>query len=72
MFFQLHQLEQAIDRLFSFLAFHPANLQAKADILLNRHAGKESVGLKDDAHAALARRQIGHVFAMKNDAAAVR
>src|SRR6267142_4743894 len=72
MLFQLHQLEQPVDRFFSFFARHPANLQSETDVLLDGHAGKQRVSLKDHADTTLARRQISYVFAMKNDPAAVR
>ena len=72
MLFQLHQLEQTIHSLFSFFAGLAADFQSVADILFHGHARKKRVSLKDHADAALASRQVGHVFAVENYAASIR
>src|SRR5207249_10104832 len=66
MLFQLHEFQQIVDNPFSFLTRSTTNLESITDILFNRHARKQSIGLEDYTHATLARRQIGHIFAMQN------
>src|SRR2546423_12644151 len=72
MLFETHQPDQAVNRLLDLFARAAAYAQAVADILFNRHARKQSVGLKDDADAALARRKLRHLFAVQDDAPRVR
>src|SRR5207249_9888609 len=52
--FQLYELEQVVDYFLSFFARPSPNPQSIADILLDGHARKQSVSLKDYAHATFA------------------
>src|SRR6266550_32979 len=72
MFFELDQRKKFIYLFFDFFPPPLSNLEPVANILLNGHLGKESVGLKDDSDSALAGRKLRHVFAMKHDFAGVR
>src|SRR5262245_39066585 len=64
-FLQLNQLDQPIDRLFSFLPPPAANFQTKPDVLFDRHAWKERIRLEDHADTTLTRGQVGYVLAVK-------
>src|SRR6267378_3698533 len=72
MFFKLDQRKKFIHLFFDLFAPPLSNLKSVANIFLNGHLGKESIGLKDDSHSALASRKLRHVFAMKHDFSRVR
>src|SRR5688572_17698122 len=72
MLFQLHQLNQPIDRFSPLLARAMTNLQTVGDVFLDRHARKQRIRLEDDADAAFPCRQIGDILAVQNHAAFVR
>src|SRR5262249_36785517 len=69
---QLDELDEPIDRLSSFFPWAVPDLQTIADIFLHRHARKQGVGLENHADSPFPRRQVGHVFAMKNHVSVVR
>src|SRR5205823_5770363 len=69
--FEVDELEQALDLRFDRAAAAATYAQAVADVLLDGHTREQSVGLEDDADAALARRQVRHVAPVEDDAAGV-
>lgn len=67
MLFQLNQRQQFVNRLLYVFAPALPDSQSVTNVFLDCHLRKERVRLKDDADAAFARGQLGHVLSVQHD-----
>ena len=66
------ELQQLIDARPALRLRHLLDLQAERDVLTHRHVTEQRVALKDEADAALPRREVIHAAAADEDLSAIR